>query len=172
MESIDALAKAVNEFDGGMVLVSHDMRLISQVAKEIWICDNKTITVYKGDIQNFKLDMRAQMGIEGEQKGQLRGDASVAKKAGEPKKPPSETRKPEPILEVVAPKKEVPAPEPKKDVFDTRPMKDSLPPTQASTRCSVVTTEPTVALVPTVVPSDAEVVPTRAKYVPPHLRNK
>jgi len=41
MESIDALAKAVNEFDGGLVLVSHDMRLIGQVAKEIWICDNK-----------------------------------------------------------------------------------------------------------------------------------
>lgn len=39
MESIDALAKAVNEFEGGLVLVSHDMRLISQVAKEIWIGD-------------------------------------------------------------------------------------------------------------------------------------
>lgn len=37
MESIDALALAVNEYDGGMVLVSHDMRLISQVAKEIWV---------------------------------------------------------------------------------------------------------------------------------------
>ena len=37
MESIDALAKAVNMFDGGLVLVSHDMRLISQVAKEIWV---------------------------------------------------------------------------------------------------------------------------------------
>lgn len=43
MEGIDALAKAVNEFEGGLVLVSHDMRLISQVAKEIWICDNRTI---------------------------------------------------------------------------------------------------------------------------------
>jgi ATP-binding cassette subfamily F protein 2 len=50
MESIDALAIAVNEFSGGLVLVSHDMRLISQVAKEIWICDNKTITKYQGDI--------------------------------------------------------------------------------------------------------------------------
>ena len=37
MESIDALANAINEFEGGMVLVSHDMRLISQVAKEIWV---------------------------------------------------------------------------------------------------------------------------------------
>ena len=31
MESIDSLAKAINNFKGGMVLVSHDMRLISQV---------------------------------------------------------------------------------------------------------------------------------------------
>lgn len=31
MESIDALADAINEFEGGMVLVSHDFRLINQV---------------------------------------------------------------------------------------------------------------------------------------------
>jgi len=31
METIDSLAEAINSFDGGMVLVSHDFRLISQV---------------------------------------------------------------------------------------------------------------------------------------------
>jgi ABC-type multidrug transport system ATPase subunit len=85
-ESIDALAKAINEFEGGMVLVSHDMRLISQVAKEIWICDNKTITPYKGDIQSFKLAMRTQMGLEDGNKPApkaLRGDASVKINSGE-----------------------------------------------------------------------------------------
>lgn len=86
MESIDALAQAVNEFSGGLVLVSHDMRLISQVAKEIWICDHQTVKKYGGDIQNFKMDMRSQLGIEGEQKGQLRGDASVQKSDKEKKK--------------------------------------------------------------------------------------
>lgn len=35
MECIDALAEGINSFVGGLVLVSHDFRLISQVAKEI-----------------------------------------------------------------------------------------------------------------------------------------
>lgn len=41
METIDALARAINRFEGGVVLVSHDFRLIDQVAKEIWIAENK-----------------------------------------------------------------------------------------------------------------------------------
>ena len=32
IETIDSLANAINLFDGGMILVSHDFRLISQVS--------------------------------------------------------------------------------------------------------------------------------------------
>ncbi|KAF8954998.1 P-loop containing nucleoside triphosphate hydrolase protein [Flammula alnicola] len=44
MESIDALARAIKEFEGGVVIVSHDFRLISQVAEDLWEVGNKTIT--------------------------------------------------------------------------------------------------------------------------------
>uniref|UniRef100_A0A7S3K1Y0 ATP-dependent transporter ycf16 n=1 Tax=Aureoumbra lagunensis TaxID=44058 RepID=A0A7S3K1Y0_9STRA len=63
MEMIDSLADAINDFKGGVVLVSHDMRLISQVAKEIWIVD-KGVQRYQGDIASFKMDLRRQMKLD------------------------------------------------------------------------------------------------------------
>lgn len=35
METIDALADAIRDFEGGLVLVSHDFRLINQVRNKI-----------------------------------------------------------------------------------------------------------------------------------------
>merc|ERR1711863_108387 len=54
METIDALADAINNFEGGLVLVSHDFRLINQVAEKIWICEKETVTEWKGDIGAYK----------------------------------------------------------------------------------------------------------------------
>lgn len=54
MECIDALADAINRFDGGMVLVSHDFRLIRQVAKEIWLVDKKKVIKWTGGIEAYK----------------------------------------------------------------------------------------------------------------------
>jgi len=58
IETIDALAEAINEFNGGMVLVSHDFRLISQVAKEIWVCENGKVTPWPGDIISYKKTLK------------------------------------------------------------------------------------------------------------------
>ncbi|VDD95604.1 unnamed protein product [Enterobius vermicularis] len=58
MESIDALAEAINCFEGGMMLVSHDFRLVHQVAEEIWICDHQSVTKWEGDIFSYKSFLR------------------------------------------------------------------------------------------------------------------
>ena len=57
MSSIDALAQAIKEFEGGVVIVSHDFRLISQVAEELWeVKDKKIVNLTKQDIsiQDYK----------------------------------------------------------------------------------------------------------------------
>eukprot|EP00736_Rhodelphis_marinus_P007888 Rmarinus@m.23668 len=58
MASIDGLADAINNFEGGLVLVSHDFRLINQVAKEIWVCENQTVTRWDSDIMAYKEHLR------------------------------------------------------------------------------------------------------------------
>lgn len=58
MQCIDSLADAINAFTGGLVLVSHDFRLIGQVAKEVWVCDNKTVAPWNGDIKSYKAHLK------------------------------------------------------------------------------------------------------------------
>ncbi|KAL4423989.1 hypothetical protein ABPG75_001290 [Micractinium tetrahymenae] len=60
METIDSLAVAINNWDGGMILVSHDFRLISQVASEIWVVDKGTVAKWNGDIVSYKNHLRQQ----------------------------------------------------------------------------------------------------------------
>lgn len=60
MTCIDALAEAIKKFEGGLVLVSHDFRLIDQVAKEIWVCD-KGVEPWKGDIKSYKAKLSKDM---------------------------------------------------------------------------------------------------------------
>ena len=52
---------AINKFSGGLVLVSHDFRLIGQVAKEIWVCDKKTIAPWTGDIKSYKMHLKKEV---------------------------------------------------------------------------------------------------------------
>jgi len=64
IETIDSLAEAINEFNGGMVLVSHDFRLINQVAKEIWVCENQKVTKWRGTIEDYKSHLRSKMKLQ------------------------------------------------------------------------------------------------------------
>lgn len=62
MQSIDALADALDEFTGGVVLVSHDSRLISRVCddeerSEIWVVENGTAETFPGTFEEYKEEL-------------------------------------------------------------------------------------------------------------------
>jgi len=84
IETIDSLAEAINDFDGGMVLVSHDFRLISQVAEEIWVCENEKVTKWQGDILSYKAHL----------KSKIIKDDKTEPLGPKPKKATSSTKKP------------------------------------------------------------------------------
>ena len=63
IDAIDSLARAIGKFNGGLVLVSHDFRLIDKVAKEIWVCENGGIEVWKQDIRAYKRKLAKAAGL-------------------------------------------------------------------------------------------------------------
>ncbi|MCL4128825.1 UNVERIFIED_CONTAM: hypothetical protein GTU68_017517 [Idotea baltica] len=71
METIDALADAINDFEGGIVLVSHDFRLISQVAQDIWICENTKTTKWNGSILDYKNMLKQKVLKENEKRKRI-----------------------------------------------------------------------------------------------------
>ncbi|QFZ29521.1 putative ABC transporter ATP-binding protein [Clavispora lusitaniae] len=54
LATIDSLADAINAFNGGVVVVSHDFRLLDKVAKDIFVIENKTATRWEGSILDYK----------------------------------------------------------------------------------------------------------------------
>eukprot|EP00415_Alexandrium_ostenfeldii_P001492 UN1492 len=63
VDAVNGLAEAIRAFDGGVVLVSHDFRLIDQVAQEIWVCDKQTVKKYDGNIRSYKQMLAKKMGV-------------------------------------------------------------------------------------------------------------
>ena len=60
LETIEAMAMALNKFDGGVVLVSHDERLIDLVADELWVVEKGVkgkpgnVTVFDGSFAEYR----------------------------------------------------------------------------------------------------------------------
>jgi len=50
--------------------VSHDFRLIDQVAKEIWVCDNNAVTIWNGGIREYKKKLIQRMHIMEQQQAE------------------------------------------------------------------------------------------------------
>jgi len=54
IEGLDALMTALSTWNGGVIVISHDERFITTVAKELWVCSDGTVSKFKGDVQAYK----------------------------------------------------------------------------------------------------------------------
>jgi ATP-binding cassette, subfamily F, member 3 len=54
IDSRAALAEAINEFPGAVIMVSHDRYLIEACADQLWVVANHTVTPYDGDLDDYR----------------------------------------------------------------------------------------------------------------------
>jgi len=54
IESVDALIEALKEFPGGIVVISHDQRLITSVCDELWVVKDRKVTRWEDDFEAYR----------------------------------------------------------------------------------------------------------------------
>ncbi|XP_060527981.1 ATP-binding cassette sub-family F member 3 [Cylas formicarius] len=54
IETIEALGKAITKYTGGVVLVSHDERLIRMVTNELWVCGAGSVKSIEGGFDEYR----------------------------------------------------------------------------------------------------------------------
>eukprot|EP00162_Nutomonas_longa_P025290 comp9971_c0_seq1/m.11754 comp9971_c0_seq1/g.11754 ORF comp9971_c0_seq1/g.11754 comp9971_c0_seq1/m.11754 type:complete len:180 (-) comp9971_c0_seq1:23-562(-) len=63
LETIDCLIEGINEFEGGVVIVTHNMQLIKETCQQIWVVGETTgeITVFDGDIEDYRHEIEEEL---------------------------------------------------------------------------------------------------------------
>lgn len=54
IETIDALCDAIKEFNGGIVVVTHDQRLIEECECTLWVVEKRGVTKWDAGFDDYK----------------------------------------------------------------------------------------------------------------------
>lgn len=54
MEAVDALVEAIQDFKGGLMVVSHDQFFVQQTCSELWVIEKGLATRFRGDFEDYK----------------------------------------------------------------------------------------------------------------------
>ena len=172
LETIEALAMALNNFEGGVVLVSHDERLISLVVDEIW-------QVKKGDMEKDPPEpgyVRVFNGSFEEYKDKLRrefegGSLLTNKKKAERREKEEKERKERAAAAKRQPAATAPAPKPAPKPAGTITVERHAGPTADARKVEAPSGMQRLSLDGDEAAPKEEVKPV-GKFVPPHLRRQ
>ncbi|EAZ63331.1 ATP-binding cassette (ABC) family, regulator of translational elongation [Scheffersomyces stipitis CBS 6054] len=64
-QGLDALADALINFQGGVLMVSHDVAIIDRVCNEIWVSEENTVKRFPGNIHDYKKHILASADVAG-----------------------------------------------------------------------------------------------------------
>ena len=56
------MAEALNEFTGGVVIVTHDERLIRETECVLWVVENRGINEIEGDFSDYRNEVLDALG--------------------------------------------------------------------------------------------------------------
>ncbi|HJE26267.1 ABC-F family ATP-binding cassette domain-containing protein [Methylorubrum populi] len=76
IESRQALVEAINDYEGAVILVSHDRFLIEACADRLWIVGNGSVKTFDGDMDDYR-----RLVLAGPERVESQGDSTGGQKA-------------------------------------------------------------------------------------------
>jgi ATP-binding cassette subfamily F protein 3 len=64
VDAREALVRALNDFEGAVILISHDRHLLDASADRLWIVRGGTVQPYAGDLDSYRADCLAERGAD------------------------------------------------------------------------------------------------------------
>ncbi|MEE8308885.1 MAG: ABC-F family ATP-binding cassette domain-containing protein [Hyphomicrobium sp.] len=81
IDSREALVHALTEYEGALILISHDRHLVEACADRLWVVRNGTVTTYDGDIGSYRAEILAERGAGTRQRSKANDLGISARKA-------------------------------------------------------------------------------------------
>ena len=75
VDSREALIHALMDYNGAVILISHDRHLVEASADRLWIVKDGTVKDYDGDMESYRNELLADRGTKGRER--TRGDADT-----------------------------------------------------------------------------------------------
>lgn len=73
IDSRAALAEAINEYPGAVIMVSHDRYLIEACADQLWVVADHTVTPYDGDLEDYRRAVLSARGLRANGRDRVSG---------------------------------------------------------------------------------------------------
>ena len=64
VDAREALVRALNDYEGAVILISHDRHLMEACADRLWIVRDGTVRTYDGDMDQYRTECLAERGAE------------------------------------------------------------------------------------------------------------
>ena len=86
IDSRAALAEAINDYPGAIIMVSHDRYLIEACADQLWVVADKTVTPYDGDLDDYRRSVLTARGMRASGRDRASSERSKNLDKPQPKK--------------------------------------------------------------------------------------
>jgi ATP-binding cassette subfamily F protein 3 len=78
MDARESLIEAINDFEGAVVLVSHDTHLVKMVADQLWVVAAGTVKPFEGDIDDYQANLLRERSSRPAKKEKLKKEKAAA----------------------------------------------------------------------------------------------